>query len=431
MTVREIIVEIKYLVRQGVSKTDIARQCGVSRQTVYNLLSRDELGPRRRGPRASKLDLFKAYIRTRLEKFDLPATSLLRELRSRGYGGGLTILRQYMAPLKAEYTRRVTERFETVPGQQAQIDWGECGTVEVDGQRRKLYVFVMVLGYSRMMYARFTTSTRLPELLACLVRGFDRLGIPGELLVDNMKQAVEEHDVSSGRVRWNPTFLAFVHHHGTHPLASPPYWPRVKGKVERGVGYLKGSFLEGRAFVDVDDLNRQLDVWLDTVANVRLHGTTKARPVDRFAADQAAMRPLAAVPHYDVRPIEHRQAANDCHISYHSVLYSVLPEAAGRTVIVRAEGDRVGAPFTVYLGDREVAHHHRRPPGSFRVTLPAHAEAIRQLARRQGAGRAPRRTPRFEQGAVSPPRSGWWLGPLHAPPVQERSLDAYDAVAAS
>jgi len=178
MTVREIIVEIKYLVRQGVSKTDIARQCGVSRQTVYNLLSRDELGPRRRGPRASKLDLFKAYIRTRLEKFDLPATSLLRELRSRGYGGGLTILRQYMAPLKAEYTRRVTERFETVPGQQAQIDWGECGTVEVDGQRRKLYVFVMVLGYSRMMYARFTTSTRLPELLACLVRGFDRLGIP-------------------------------------------------------------------------------------------------------------------------------------------------------------------------------------------------------------------------------------------------------------
>lgn len=430
MTVPEIIVQIKHLARNGVSKTQIARQCGVSRQTVYNRLACNELGPRPRRPRASKLDPFKSYIRARLEKFDLPATSLLRELRARGFTGGLSILRQYTAPLKAEYTRRVTERFETVPGQQAQIDWGECGTVEVGGQRRKLYVFVMVLGYSRMMYARFTTSTRIPALLDCLVRSFDRLGIPGELLVDNMKQAVEDHDVTSGVVRWNPTFLAFVHHHGTHPLASPPYWPRVKGKVERGVGYVKGSFLEGRAFVDVDDLNRQLEVWLDGVANVRMHGTTKARPVDRFATDQAAMRPLAAVPSYDVRPIEHRQVANDCHLSYHSVLYSVHPDAAGRTVVLRAEGDHVGAWFTIYLGDQVVARHRRRPKDSLRVTRPEHADAIRQQARRPGSVRAPRRQPAFEQLAASPPPIAW-LGPLDDPPVEERSLDIYDAMAAS
>ena len=363
MTVPEVIMEIKYLAKKGVSKAQIARQCGVARQTVYNQLVRQtlEAAPR---CRVSKLEPFKAYTRSRLARFDLPATVLWRELKARGYTGGMTILRQFVAPLKAEYTRQVTERFETVPGQQAQIDWGECGTVEVDGQRRKLYVFVMVLGYSRMMYARFTTSTRLPVLLDCLVRSFDRLGIPAELLVDNMKQAVERHDVESGTVHWNRTFRAFVHHHGTQPLASPPYWPRVKGKVERGVGYAKRSFLEGRAFVDIDDLNRQLAVWLDTVANVRVHGTTKARPVDRFAQEQTALRPRSAVPVYDVRPIEYRRVPADCHLSYHGVLYSVHPDAVGQTVVVRPEGDRVGAAITVYLHEREVARHRRRPKDS-------------------------------------------------------------------
>lgn len=431
MTVREMIVEIKYLVRQGVSKSEVARRCGVSRQTVYNLLDRDELGPRPRRPRRSKLDAYKSYIRARLERFDLPAPTLLAELRTRGYAGGVSILREYMAPLKAEYTRRVTERFETVPGQQAQIDWGECGTVEVGGQRRKLYVFVMVLGYSRMLYARFTTSTRIPVLLDCLVQGFDRLGIPSELLVDNMKQAVEEHDVSTGTVRWNPTFLDFVHHHQTHPVASPPYWPRVKGKVERGVGYLKTSFLEGRSFVDVDDLNRQLESWLDKVANVRVHGTTHQRPLDRFGADQAAMRPLAAVPRYDVRPIEPRQAGNDCHISYHGVQYSVHPDAAGRTVRVRPEGDHVGAVLTVYLGDQVVARHRRAVPHSPPVTLAEHVAAIRQRTRGRRPTDGRHHGPRFEQTANASSPSAAWTPAIDPPDVQQRTLDAYDAVAAT
>ncbi len=426
MTLREIIVEIKYLVSQGVSKVEVAHRCGVSRQTVYNLLKSRELGSCWRAPRRSKLDPFKAYIRARLEKFDLPATTLIRELRAQDYRGGLSILRQYMAPLKAEYTRRVTERFETLPGQQAQIDWGECGTVEVNGQQRKLYVFVMVLGYSRMMYARFTTSTRIPVLLDCLVRAFDRLGIPAELLVDNMKQAVDRHDVTTGVIRWNPTFLDFVHHHGTHPLACPPYWPRVKGKVERGVGYVKTSFLEGRCFTDVDDLNRQLEHWLDTEANVRIHGTTKRRPVDRFAADQAAMHPLAAVPWYDVRPIEYRQVPPDCHISYYSVPYSVHPDAVGRTVVVRPDGEQVGDAFTVYLGDRVVARHRRQPQHSLRVTLPEHEAAIRHQAR--GTVRARRRTPRYEHQPTAPPPTTH-PGVTDAVAVQQRCLQAYEAVA--
>jgi transposase len=428
MTVPEVIMEIKHLVKEGVPKAEVARQCGVSRQTVYNQVKRRSLEAATRH-RVSKLEPFRPYVRARLERFDLPATVLWRELQARGYSGGITILRQFVAPLKAEYTRRVTERFETVPGQQAQIDWGECGTVEVDGQRRKLYVFVMVLGYSRMMYARFTTSTRMPELLDCLVRSFDRLGIPSELLVDNMKQAVERHDVAAGTVHWNRTFRAFVHHHGTQPLASPPYWPRVKGKVERGVGYVKRSFLEGRAFVDVDDLNRQLEVWLDSVANVRVHGTTKARPVDRFAEEQSAMRPRASVPVYDVRPIEYRRVPADCHLSYRGVYYSVHPDAVGQTVIVRPDGDRVGAAFTVYLDEREVAHHRQRGKESPPVTLPEHAAAIRRLRPRENTGHPRHRQPRFEQLEAEVMAPDW--PSIDVPDVQVRSLDAYDAMATS
>lgn len=426
-------MQINYLARQGMKKAAIARQVGVSRQTVYNHLQRATPFPGKRRRKASKLDAHKDYIGARLERFDLPATVLFRELAARGYRGGLSILRAYVRPLKQEFVRRLSERFETLPGQQAQMDWGECGTLEVAGARRKLYVFVVVLGYSRMMYARFTTSSRRPVLLACLSAAFERLGIPAELLVDNMKQAVDQHEVRTGTVHWNPSFLAFAHHYGFVPVASPPYWPRVKGKVERGVGYVKTSFLEGRAFVDLADLNRQLEIWLDTVANVRVHGTTRARPVDRHAEERAHLRPPAAVPVYDLRPIEFRQVPSDGHISYGGTRYSVDPQAVGRTVRVRPEGEEVGELFWVYLGDVPVARHQRRVQGHAAVTLPEHAAALRRLTRaaaRQQSRRKGRR-PRFEQRPPEPVLALTAPPPKAADPdleVQIRSLEVYEGL---
>lgn len=269
MIAQEEHLMIKYLAQEGLPKAQIARRCGVSRQTVYNHLARSSRS-QRGGKRRSKLDPFKDHIRARLDRYDLPATVLLREIRGQGYSGGITILRDYVRPLKEEKVRTLTERFETIPGQQAQCDWGECGIVSVDGVRKKLYLFALVLGYSRMLFAQFTTSTKLSALLGCLREGFGELGIPRELVLDNMKQAVEHRDGEG--VRFNGAFLDFCEHHGIQPWAAPPYWPRVKGKVERGVGYVKWSFLEGRSFVDLDDLNRQLEAWLAAVANVRVHG---------------------------------------------------------------------------------------------------------------------------------------------------------------
>ncbi|MDP6725423.1 MAG: IS21 family transposase [Arenicellales bacterium] len=421
-------MQIKYLSDEGVPKSRIADQLGVSRQTVYNHINRQDPFPKPRSMRASKLDAFKGYIRTRLEQFDLPSTVLLEELRGKGYRGGITILREFVRPLKAEFVRRVTERFETAPGRQAQLDWGECGTILVGGEKKKLYVFVFVLGYSRYLFAHFTTSCRLPVLLSCLCDAFDVVGIPREVLVDNMKQAVESHDVVTGRVCWNRTFLDFADHHGFLPIACPPYWPQAKGKVERGVGYIKSSFLEGRTFTDLSDLNRQLQTWLDLVANARVHGTTRERPCERFAKEGAHLRSLAGVPAYDTRPIEWRIVPSDSHISFLGVRYSVDPVAVGKTVCIRPEGFDVGARFAVYLGDQLVGTHPIRAKGTSAVTLSAHLDAIRRLTRSDGPkiSRKRQKNPRFVQLETASEEGG--MPPLDhlAPQVEIRSLLVYE-----
>src|SRR5690606_14856319 len=152
MILREVSMQIKLMSRDGRPKAAIARQFGVSRRTVSTHRKRSGPFPEARAPRRSKLERCKAYIRARLESFDLPATVLYRELRGQGYTGGLTILRAFVRPLKRELVRRVTERLETRPGRQAQNEWGESGTTEVEGVRRKLYHYDQMLVYSRMKY---------------------------------------------------------------------------------------------------------------------------------------------------------------------------------------------------------------------------------------------------------------------------------------
>jgi len=422
-------MQIKYLSRQGVPKSQIAKQLGVCRQTVYNHLEALDSSAQERPVRPSKLDAYKEHIRVRLEQFDLPVTVLFGELKDQGYRGGLTILREFVRPLKSKMIARVTERFETQPGHQGQLDWGECGTIEVCGEWKKVYVFVFVLGYSRMLYAQFTTSCRLPILLSCMQKAFDVLGIPEEVLVDNMKQAVDSHDVLTGQVRWNRRFLDFADHHTLLPVACPPYWPRVKGKVERGVGYIKSSFLEGRVFTDLADLNAQLFSWTDAVANCRTHGTTGERPIDRYQDEQNHLRALSAIPVYDTRPLTFRVVSSDCFVNFEGVRYSVDPVAVGQIVCVRPDGEDVGTSFGVYFNDVLIGHHHIRAKGSRPVMLAHHQQAIRDLTRGQANNAASNRQkqPRFEQRTASSIGMGLSLSPFQdAPSVQERSLAEYE-----
>jgi transposase len=425
---REARILVKNDRKQGVPVARIARQYGISRQSVYNVLSEESSAPRRRKERGSILDPFKEFIKAKLEDFDVPATTVLEDIRKLGYEGGLTTVKDFVREVKGDQVRQVIERFETMPGRQAQIDWGECGTIEVDGVRRKLYLFVFVLGYSRILFARFTTSTRQPVLLTLLREAFERYGVPQELLVDNMKTAVDRHTLGE-QVRFNASFLDFCEHYGTTPTACPPYWPKAKGKVEAGVKYVKESFLTGRSFTTLEDLNQQLEAWLDNLANVRNHGTTGERPVDRFANEVEFLRPAGAVPAFDTRELIIRQVQPDSHVRFAGAAFSVPPQVDGKKTIgesvhVRTTGKTPGTPFEILLNGQVLAAHVVPPRHIKWVTLAGHKEEIKRAAK---AARHPQKPKKlFKQ---HPPRELPSHAPLEllvAPVVQARSLAEYE-----
>lgn len=400
----------------------IARRLGRSRQTLYNWLNGKTQPEARKRP--SKLDSFREYIASRLEKYDLPAPVLLGELRERGYTGGITILRELMASIKQRHVRRLVERFETEPGLQAQVDWASCGTIDHHGRRRRLSLLVVVLGHSRFLWARFVVTERRPVLMELLEQAFHALGgVPRELVFDNLKQVIKRPRRGDSPARVQAEFLAFAEHWGFEVVACPPYWPRAKGKVERAIGYIEQSFLEGRSFTDLEDLNAQLRVWLAEVANVRIHGTTRERPVDRLAADQAGMLPVSGVRAFPSQLVQSRLADHDARISFQAVRYSVDPR-----ILTGRRGEQVEVHLgtderlRIYHQGRLVGEHAKAPPGSPPQDDPLHAAARRALRQRPDHQGPRDGMPRFEQ--VSGVGVASWLPP--PPVVAVRSLSVYE-----
>ena len=407
---------------EGMSKAAVAQQLGRSRQTIYNWLQKKD-APASSRARPSKLDAYKPYIDSRLERFDLPATVVLGEIQAQGYEGGITILRDYVAQVKAHEIRRVVDRFETEPGRQAQLDWSSCGTIVVDGRVRRLSLLVVTLGYSRVIWARFVVSERRPTLFHLLEMAFRELGgVPRELLVDNMRQAIDVARQGERAAEVNAEFQSFADHWGCEVVACPAYWPRAKGKVERAIAYIKGSFLEGRAFHDLADLNAQLCCWLAEVANVRIHGTTRQRPIDRLAADLEAMRPLVPAPYPSAERAE-RRVDHDGFFSFRGVRYSVDPSILrarrGEPVEVQVSTDQ---RLHVFHRGRQVAEHPLLAKGHPPQDDPQHA-ALRRELRQRPSGRLRGKMPRFSQ---IPEGIDIALVLQDAPVVDQRSLAIYE-----
>ena len=284
-------VDVVSLHRQGLGIKTIARELDISRNAVRRALMRGGPPEYHRAARPSKLDPFRDYILARLADFpDLPAITLFEEIRERGYGGGISILKDFTYPYRRK-RREPVIRFETPPGRQAQVDWALLGRHELSGAVTPLYLFVMVLGYSRALYAEVVTSTEIDTFLGLHVRAFRFFGgMPEEILYDNQKQAVLAHTREG--VRFHPSLLAFAGHYGFRPRACRPYRAKTKGKVERSIGYLKDRFFCGRTFRDLADLNVQLAHWIETVANERNHATTGEKPAKRLTEE--TLLPFAA-----------------------------------------------------------------------------------------------------------------------------------------
>lgn len=303
MLTQELAVEIQVLNKQGRSIRQIARETGLSRNTIRRYLREGHpirYGPR--DPRACKLDPYKGFLQERLSQARpdwIPATVLLREIQAAGYSGGISQLKAYLGPFKVAPADPVV-RFETEPGRQMQADF----TV-IRRRHDRLSAFVATLGYSRATFVRFTQQEDFPVWRECLAAAFEYFGgVPQEVLFDNAKPVIIERDLyGPGQHRWHAGMLEFSRDFGFQLRVCRPYRARTKGKVERFNGYLKGSFLvplaatlkAGGLKLDVDTANREVLRWLTDVANVRIHATTGERPSVRLSADQQKLSALPVI----------------------------------------------------------------------------------------------------------------------------------------
>jgi transposase len=370
-------MDIKLLLKQGLSQREVSRRTGLSRNTVARVVQDPAPKPYTRQLGPSQLDPYKPYLEERFRTYGLSAVRLLEEIRPRGYTGGLHTLRRFLAPLRAarRATQRATVRFETPPGQQAQADWGYCGSfTDPAGLPFKVYAFVMVLGFSRMLFVEFTTSMALPSLLQCHQRAFEYFGgWPREVLYDNMAQVKLPHSTE-----WNPLFLDFAGHYGFVPHTCRVRRPRTKGKVERMVGYLKDNFLTGRSFADLPDLQAQGRHWLEHTANARLHATTGCVPWEQLASE--GLTPLASLRPYPVAQRQLRKVSAEGLVHLDRCRYSVPPAHVGALVLVE-EHTETGLPqVRIRLGDVVLAEHPRATRPGADCLDPQHLQALWELS---------------------------------------------------
>jgi transposase len=353
--------------------SEIARQTGRDRKTVRKMLQRPLVEERKpRQARVRKIDPYVEYLHQRMNEGVYNAHKLYLEIQGRGYGGGETQVREYVHRHRpARLSSQATVRFETEPGQQAQVDWGHFGYIETEGKRQRLYGFVMTLGWSRVTYLTFTTSLETGWFLRCHQYAFEYFGgIPREVLHDNLKSAVLDRD-HDGNIYWNPRYLDFALAHGFAPRACQPYRAQTKGKVENGVHYVRVNFWPGLHFENLADLNRQALVWCNEIANVRLHGTTGEVPFQRFAQENLQALPTVR---FDTGGVTMRRVSRDCLLSYNGNYYSVPALYAGQSVVVR-ELENGQLLMLNSLGDT-IAQHALLNGKRRRSIQPAHYEAL-------------------------------------------------------
>ena len=292
-------------------------------------------GPRQVG-RPNKLAPYLDYLRERVAAFpELTATRLTRELRERGYSGAYTAVKRFVAAIRPSDGPKPFEvRFETAPGHQAQVNFARFVVSFEDqpGIIRIVWLFALVLGHSRHIVARFVLHQDLQTLLRCHMAAFEAIGgVPIEILYDRMKTAVTGED-GDGHIVYNRSLIALARHYGFLPRACRPYRAKTKGKVERPFSYIRKDFFLARSFLNLDDLNAQLQDWLDTVANVRLHATTQRIVSEAFAAEQLDLQCLPATPFDALLKLE-RRVSHDGLVSISGNYYSV-PDRTRRVVEV-------------------------------------------------------------------------------------------------
>ena len=401
---------VRTLAEQGAAKKAIARQLGLDVKTVRKWLRRT-WSPERRRARGRRLDRWREFLQARAPEVGFNGVVLTREIEGLGYRGGYSAVLKYIAPWRKDWRGEglPTVRFETGPGEQAQVDWGSMA-LYLGEQRVRVHIFTMVLGFSRRIFARAYRSEGLDPLLDGHAAAFAHFGgRTTTILYDNPRTIVTRKDEAAGHVVWNATFKDRMDFYGVALRLCRFYRAQTKGKVESGVKYVKRNALAGRRFRDLDDLNAYLLDWCVTVADQRVHGTTHEKPQERFARAETLI-PVDLRPPAPRERLVVRRVPSDCYVAVETNRYPVPFTWAGRDIEVRI---LAGEVVLTSAGDNPVRH--------------ARIDGSHQVARWRGAPRRIVKGP-HSNGSV-PPR----LDPVHATTLGEveiRSLRRYEEVTA-
>lgn len=342
---------------EGRSARSIARELGLSRNTVRKMLQASQGGAVTRplpARRASMLDPFEAELRRCLDdEPGIKAPAVLERLRKQGYQGGVTIVRDRLRKLRPRPKAEAFLTLDFLPGAAMQVDWADFGFA-LPGCARRVSALIMTLCYSRYLYLEFTLSQKFGTFVRALERGLRLFGGTTTVdIFDNMKTVVTGW--VGGKTIFNHRFLDYAACRGFGVVACTPRKPNQKGRVERPVGFVRERFWPGRRFTSLFDLNRQARQWLDEFANPRAHELTGKIPSLVFEHEERRLlKPLSDRP-FDADDKLTTQVTKLFRVRFDRNTYSVPPRLVSQTVLVRANDEQVA----VFLGPKQVAVHPR------------------------------------------------------------------------
>lgn len=382
----ETFQKIRYLSENcRLSPSQIAKDVNLCTKTVKKYLKMEKFEKPVFGKKSSKLDNYRDIIRHYTEsQYDYSGRQILDIIRKEGYKGGRSIFYEFLAEIRPpRKTAYLTLNFS--PGEAAQVDFASCGKITVGQTRRRLYAFAMVLCYSRMIYVEFIMKQNMEHFLQCHRNAFEYFGgIPEYIMVDNCKTAVSKISRFSA-AEINPHYADLAAHYGFRVSPCGVRKPHEKGRVERGISYLRQSFLRGRKTGTFGSMNYDLRHWMENTANTRIHGTTGEKPEVLFKVEKKEMNPLGSYP-YDCAVVRSVRVSKQFHVTFETNKYSVPPKLAGQNIEMKIYPDKL----LFCSGNQIEAEHERCYEKNKILTQPEHEKHLLAKRKKARRGRAVR-----------------------------------------
>ncbi len=362
---------IRSLKNSGLNISEISRKLNIDRKTVRKQLTLNRSASYKRKIVESKLDPYTDYIDKRLEKYSLTAQKIFKEIKQKGFNGKYVIVSRYVKKIKDKHRAKAVLLFETLPGEQAQVDWGYFGTI-YDSELKKdvrLCCFLMILGYSRTKFIYFFDGDNTENFLVGHNKAFEYFGgYTKDILYDNLKSVVIKRAFRASDSEFNKRFLEFSGYYGYNPILARPYKPQTKGKVENTVKYVRSSFFNGEEFKSLRHINEEALNWLNEVNN-ETHSVIKVQPFKRLK-EENLLKINGKM--FDLSKVYYRKVFIDSHFNLFAKKYSVPYEYVNKEVAITLVDDNI----SIFYREKLIASHIRDYSNRLYITIPDHLDGL-------------------------------------------------------